>query len=276
VEKALQSVYDGLNATGRKQDWGLSRWPGTSITTPNPFSGSRKDFTVAFELVNERQQVIGRQSLTLGNRWSFSANREKVSIDFTENNFQTVTFNAVNANDITNALTIRVASVNGVKPQTALQAGSLRLAALSTDEWALNNKARYSRGLLGGIEGASGDFVIPAAIWGDPVTSIGDGAFQDNRKLTSLTIPNSVTTIGERAFLNAFLDKNEAARKEYAAKYNSMSAFDRLLLYPARSSYTLIIPDSVTNIGKYAFFFKQKTADVIPMVTGVQTCALPI
>ncbi|MCP3693612.1 MAG: leucine-rich repeat domain-containing protein, partial [Planctomycetaceae bacterium] len=48
-------------------------------------------------------------------------------------------------------------------------------------------------------EAATGELVIPDTIEGNPVTSIGDGAFFDNF-LSSITIPDSVTSIGEGAF----------------------------------------------------------------------------
>jgi len=51
--------------------------------------------------------------------------------------------------------------------------------------------------------GYSGDIVIPAAITVDSiiynVTSIGTWTFEDCRSLTSVAIPESVTSIGERA-----------------------------------------------------------------------------
>ena len=47
---------------------------------------------------------------------------------------------------------------------------------------------------------ATGAIEIPATIDGRSVTSIGDDAFHDCTGLTSITIPNSVTSIGEYAF----------------------------------------------------------------------------
>ena len=49
-----------------------------------------------------------------------------------------------------------------------------------------------------------GDVVIPSSVSYEgvdySVTAIGSKAFSDNNELSSITIPNSVTTIGEEAF----------------------------------------------------------------------------
>lgn len=69
----------------------------------------------------------------------------------------------------------------------------------------------------------SGSHIIPDTIEGYPVTTIGDNAFKSCYNLTNITIPNSITSIGDYAFTNA----------------------------PIRN---IIIPDSVTSIGSYAFY----------------------
>ncbi|MDE7233871.1 MAG: leucine-rich repeat domain-containing protein, partial [Ruminiclostridium sp.] len=45
------------------------------------------------------------------------------------------------------------------------------------------------------------EVVIPAMIDGKPVTMIGDSALQQNETVESVTIPDSVEVIGERAFM---------------------------------------------------------------------------
>ena len=48
----------------------------------------------------------------------------------------------------------------------------------------------------------TGDLIIPDAIDGFPVTSIGESAFKGCSGLTSVTLPSSITKIGNLAFPN--------------------------------------------------------------------------
>lgn len=50
-----------------------------------------------------------------------------------------------------------------------------------------------------GIESPDRDIIIPAPHEGEPVTGIGDEAFKDCAGLTSITIPDSVASIGRSA-----------------------------------------------------------------------------
>ena len=115
----------------------------------------------------------------------------------------------------------------------------------------------------------------------DSITSIGDFAFENCSGLTSITIPDSVTSIGDHAFYNCLTsitvsennkyfsslngvlfnkDKTELVtyligneRTEYAIPDSVTSIGDRAF-YKCSSLTSIIIPDSVTSIGDHAFY----------------------
>ncbi|GHV77114.1 hypothetical protein AGMMS49942_19350 [Spirochaetia bacterium] len=96
--------------------------------------------------------------------------------------------------------------------------------------------------------------VIPSTIEGLPVAFIGYGAFQ-SKALTSVTIPNSVTTIGNFAFSNNQLTSVTIPNSVTTIGY---SAFGNNKLT------SVTIPNSVTTIGYFAFYGNQLTSVTIP------------
>jgi len=125
--KAAMAVQDGLNATGRKKDWGLDKWPEKGVSNTNPFpdqgvfryynkKSKEYDIPVEFELVNQKGRVIGKNTIRLNPDFIIDKN---FVVRFNTNQSSILTFNAVNANDISDKLTIRLASVNGAQPKTA-------------------------------------------------------------------------------------------------------------------------------------------------------------
>ena len=95
----------------------------------------------------------------------------------------------------------------------------------------------------------------------DSVTTIGEEAFADCYRLTSITIPDSVTTIGKKAFYDCG-SLTSVYITDVAAWCNiSFDSTASNPLYSAEALYLnnelvtdLTIPDSVTTIGKYAFY----------------------
>ena len=108
-------------------------------------------------------------------------------------------------------------------------------------------------------------------------TSIGVWAFAGCTGLTSVTIPNSITSIGDDAFgsIPNIVYNGSAAGAPWGAR--SLNGFvegwfvysddtkNRLLACSSSASGDILIPNSVTSIGKYAFYeCKSLTSVMIP------------
>lgn len=132
-----------------------------------------------------------------------------------------------------------------------------------------------------GFDNSVSDVVIPSEIEGLPVTAISVGAFYLST-ITSIEVPDSVTSIGEMAFLGctslksvklstgvAKIDKNafgscSALQEIQVAKdnpnFSSLNGVlyskkqDTLVIYPAaKADAAYIIPSGVTSVAMYAF-----------------------
>ena len=117
-----------------------------------------------------------------------------------------------------------------------------------------------------GIYAFSGCIGLTSAAIPNSVTSIGNSAFGGCSGLTSVTIPNSVTNIGEGAFyhVNNIIYFGTAAGSPWGAKCVN-GYVDGYLVYSDATKTTLlgcsaaatgeiVIPNSVTSIGEYAFW----------------------
>ena len=114
--------------------------------------------------------------------------------------------------------------------------------------------------LTGCLETCPTELVLPNVVGGYSVTSIGRGIFSTSgafqaQQLTSVTIPDSVTTIGTGAFrdnqlTSVILGKRVTTIGTEAFQGNQLAS--------------LTIPDSVTSIGEDAFGFNQLASVMIP------------
>jgi len=137
VQKSVQAVLDGLNATGRKTVWGLDKWPQQSAFNRSSFGRQTKNFTVVVELVNSKNKVIGKETFQTSGSYDIPVplpgNKTQIQISAYEQ--KTVNFNNVNANDITDNLTVRIASVNGTPAETAARNRTLQIQLESEFEF---------------------------------------------------------------------------------------------------------------------------------------------
>jgi len=95
-------------------------------------------------------------------------------------------------------------------------------------------------------KGKEPNVVIPSTLWGLKVTAIGDRAFNGNKLLESIVIPDTVTSIGKSAFaFNANLKTVTLGK--------GLITIGEEAFQGCKSLAEIVIPDSVTSIEKSAF-----------------------
>jgi hypothetical protein len=259
IERALQAVYDGLDATKRKDTWGLGNWPRQGVTNLNAFARRSGNFSVVFELLNDQNKIIGRQTLQTSGSWNLNGSGRPVA-QVNADDRKPINFQNVNANDITDRMTLRIATVNGTDAETAARNGVLQMRAITRAEFDRNsNSNRNFRFVKGEIQGFANnrvaDLVIPDTIWGDPVIRIGRDAFKDNR-LTRVSIGSYVNTIGDRAFYGNHL--TSVILPNSVTSVGNEAFADNVVGNRGLSDIT--IPNNATFIGTDAFQWVQKVS----------------
>jgi len=254
VQRTVQAVYDGLQTTKRAQAWRLDGWPRQGVTNTNPFNRTWGSMIpIAFEVLNGKGQVIGRQTVEMDSRYSFSGTR----LEGPGTAFTTVRFTGVRGDDIQYPLSIRIASINGRIPE---EAGISRIAPISAAQIQVGRSFTIYNGVIrpSSSNRDLGNVTIPAELWGERVTVIANGAYERSG-LTSVTIPSSVTSIGDSAFASnkltsvtipegvTLIGDRAFADNHWTTYQNGSSVINH------HGLTQVAIPSSVTLIGQEAF-----------------------
>ena len=112
------------------------------------------------------------------------------------------------------------------------------------------------------------DVVIPSTYKDYPVCEISKNAFCEFPDITSISIPDSVISIGDRAFA-------ECTGLTSVIFANGVASIGNSAFYDCTSLVSTVIPESVTNIGEAAFYnCTSLTSVTIPeSVTGIGNSA---
>lgn len=108
---------------------------------------------------------------------------------------------------------------------------------------------------------------IPSTYEGLPVVSIEEGAFYGNKSIMSVIIPNSVTSIGERAFADSSCHR--------VSLPDSLRKIGNKAFKDARQLESIVIPDSVQVLGEdiFANCASLRSVTMLNSVTTIGECA---
>lgn len=163
----------------------------------------------------------------------------------------------------TDSFTENYAEENGIPFEVS---GAEKQLVLDSLQYSVENDAVTITGFSDDIPS---ELVIPAEINGMPVKVIGERAFNMCDKLTSVVLPDSVTTIGPSAFesctamTSITVPDSVKSIGDYAF-YDcpsltsfkipeGVTAIGRFTFYGGVALTSVTIPESVTSIGNYAF-----------------------
>ena len=102
--------------------------------------------------------------------------------------------------------------------------------------------------VINGYVGSRREIVIPAIIHGHKVVGVDEGAFDGNEELTSIVLPQYLTSIGD----NAFSGCTKLARIEFPASLRTIGSKS---FYDCESLTEVVLPEGLESIGGNGFWF---------------------
>lgn len=266
-ESAVRNFIVRLDLTN--WDWGTITGATFTITVTAPSrdftfdatTGTIKKYNGNDAVVNIPSEINGTPVTTIGNAAFRDSSVTSVTIP--------ANVTEIGANAFAGCTNLTSVNYAGDWSNLTIQSGNPAVQDAANEqlfdfEFILNNTAV----VVISYNGAAADVTIPSRYQGKPVTTIGHAAFF-NSAVTSVTIPDSVTSISDEAFINCPKLTNISIPN--SVTYIGFSAFSsctslKSITLPSSLSFisgalflgcsqltTIHIPVSVTSIGNNAF-----------------------
>lgn len=270
-ESAVRNFIVRLDLTN--WDWGTITGATFTITVTAPSrdftfdatTGTIKKYNGNDAVVNIPSEINGTPVTTIGNAAFRDSSVTSVTIP--------ASVTEIGSNAFAGCTNLTSVNYEGDWSNLTIQSGNPAVEDAAKDaaneqlfdfEFILNNTAV----VVISYNGAAADVTIPSRYQGKPVTTIGHAAFF-NSAVTSVTIPDSVTSISDEAFINCPKLTNISIPN--SVTYIGFSAFSsctslKSITLPSSLSFisgalflgcsqltTIHIPVSVTSIGNNAF-----------------------
>ena len=256
-------------------DWGTITGATFTITVTAPSrdftfdatTGTIKKYNGNDTVVNIPSEINGTPVTTIGNAAFRDSSVTSVTIP--------ASVTEIGANAFAGCTNLTSVTYGGDWSNLTIQSGNPAVEDAAKDaaneqlfdfEFILNNTAVVVTNYK--CKGTAADVTIPSRYKGKPVTAINNAAFP-NSAVTSVTIPDSITSIPDAAFVNCskltnisipnsvtfigFSAFNSCTSLKSITLPSSLSTIQSSAFYNCGNLETIRIPVSVTFIGNYAF-----------------------
>ena len=260
INGVINTVVSGLKTTGRTEAWGLN-WPTKNISATSPFVDKSINITVIAEIINNNGRSISRQTISIPTGYKTRDNNNYYYGGLHLKNWNGImSFPSVDASLITDQLSIKIISIDGLTPENA--ARQKRINAITPKEFIQKTVKGVPTdesfftirddGTLMKYNGRQSNIVIPPIIKGVFVTEIGYNAFFYTESTRfNVTIPITVNSISDYAFNNVLIS-------DINIPY-SVTHIGRLVFLNGSSINTITIGGNVylntISFGTYSGFF---------------------
>lgn len=273
-ESAVRNFIVRLDLTN--WDWGTITGATFTITVTAPSrdftfdatTGTIKKYNGNDAVVNIPSEINGTPVTTIGNAAFRDSSVTSVTIP--------ASVTEIGSNAFAGCTNLTSVTYGGDWSNLTIQSGNPAVEDAAKDaaneqlfdfKFILNNTAV----VVISYKGTAADVTIPSRYKGKPVTVIDPVAFYNNSAVTSVTIPDSVTSISDEAF--GFCSQLTNISIPNSVTYIGFSAFNS-----CTSLKSITLPSSLSTIQSYAFYNcgNLKTIRIPVSVTSIGNCAFDV